>query len=115
MLADKTLLSMTLAVTFTSGLAVGYAANGARPVAAVFSTDAAVVCAPQLQGLKDKGYDAAEMAEAKESYDVWLKGYERWWTEFLDMQSKNLDLHDKKLEKRLDALAARHAERAGAK
>jgi hypothetical protein len=115
MLADKTLLSMTLAVTFTSGLAVGFAAHGAQPARRGFSTDPAVVCAPELKELKDKGYDDGEMAEAKESYAVWLQGYERWWTEFLDVQSKNLDLHDKKLEKRLDALSKRHAERAGTK
>src|SRR5262245_59384588 len=115
MLADKTLLSMTLAVTFTSGLAVGFAAKSARPARRGSSTDPAVVCAPELQELKDKGYDDAEMAEAKQSYADWLKGYEYWWTEFLDNQRKNLDIHDKKLDKRLDALAARHAQRAGPK
>jgi hypothetical protein len=115
MLADKTLLSMTLAVTFTSGLAVGFAAKGAHPARRGSSTDPAVVCAPELQALKDKGYDDAEMAEAKQSYADWLKSYEGMWTDFLDTFSKNLDIHDKKLDKRLEALAARHAQKAGPK
>ena len=108
MLADKTLLSMTLAVTFTSGLAVGFAAKGARPARGGFSSDPAVVCAPELQELKDKGYDDAELAEARQCYADYLNGYANWWTEFLDTYSKNLDLHDQKLQKRLEALAARH-------
>jgi len=115
MLADKTLLSVTLAVTFTSGLAVGVVAGRGKPVAIVHSTDPEVVCKPQLRELEDKGYDAAEMADAKQSYGDFLKGYEYWWTNFLDVESKNLDLLDKKLEKRLDALATRHAERARTK
>jgi hypothetical protein len=115
MLADKTLLSVTLAVTFTSGLAVGVAAGRSRPAVFARSTDPAVICSPQLAELKDKGYDDAEMAEAKQVYADYLKGYEYWWTQFLDSQSKNLDIHDQKLEKRLDALAARHAQRVGPK
>jgi hypothetical protein len=114
MLADKTLLSMTLAVTFSSGLAVGFAAKGARPARGGYSTDPAVVCAPELQAHAAKGYDAAELAEAKQCYADYLNGYATWWNEFLDTYSKNLDLHDQKLEKRLAALAERHAER-GAK
>jgi len=115
MLADKTLLSMTLAVTFTSGLAVGFAAKGAQPARRGFSTDPAVVCAPELKDLKEKGYDDAEMTEAKQSYADWLAGYERMWNDFLDTFSKNLDIHDAKLDKRLEALSKRHAERAGTK
>jgi hypothetical protein len=111
MLADKTLLSATLAVTFTSGMAVGFAAKSQRPAFVTHSTDPAVVCAPQLRELEAKGYDAAEMAEARRGYADYLKGYDYWWTNFLDMESKNLDILETRLEKRLDALAAKHAER----
>ena len=115
MLADKTLLSVTLAVTFTSGLAAGFAAGRGRPAPYVHSTDPAVVCAPQLRELEAKGYDAAEMAEAKQSYADYLKGYDYWWTSFLDVNSKSLDQLEGKLDRRLAALAKRHAERGGPK
>jgi hypothetical protein len=111
MLADKTLLSVTLAVTFTSGLAVGFAAKKARPAAPADWKNTDVVCAKQLRDLEGAGYDASELAEAKQAYSDCLKGYDYWWTNFLDMESKNLDLLDAKLEKRLAALAAKHAER----
>ena len=115
MLADKTLFSMTLAVTFTSGLAVGFAAKGGRPAMAGIPTDPAVVYAPFLNDLRSRGYDDAEMSEALKCYADYHKGYSYWWTQFLEVQTKNLDLVDDKLEKRLDALAKRHAERAGTK
>ncbi len=111
MLADKTLLSITLAVTFTSGMAVGFAAKGSRPAFVTHSTDPSVVCARELHELEAKGYDAAEMTEATRCYADYLKGYDYWWTNFLDMESKNLDVLDGRLDKRLQALAAKHAER----
>jgi hypothetical protein len=115
MLADKTLLSMTLAVTFTSGLAVGFAAKSGRPAMTGIPTDPAVIYAPFLNDLKTRGYDDAEMAEALKCYADYHKGYSYWWTQFLDVQTKNLDVVDDKFHKRLDALAKRHAERAGTK
>ncbi len=115
MLADRTLLSVTLAATFASGLAVGVAVKGAGRAAGVPPTDAAAIYAPQLAELQSQGYDDAEMAEARGAYSDYMKGYKYWWNAFLDAHRQNTDVLDAKLEKRLAALAAKHAERTGAK
>jgi len=115
MLADRTLLSVTLAATFASGVFTGFAAKGAGRGAGAPPTDPSVVYAPQLADLQSQGYDTGEMTEARQAYSDYLKGYQHWWNEFLDVNQKNCDLIDKKLEKRLDALAAKHSERTGPK
>jgi len=114
-LADKTLLSMTLAATFASGVFTGFAAKGAARGAGAPPTDPAAIYAPQLADLQSQGYDAAEMTEARQAYSDYLKKYEYWWNQFLDAHESNVRDIDGKLEKRLAALSAKHAERAGPK
>jgi hypothetical protein len=115
MLADKTLLSVTLAATFASGAFVGFAARGDAAARRLAPTDPAVVYAPQLAELERRGYDAAEMKEAREVYTDYLRAYEYQWNVFLDMETKNLDGVERKREKRLDALDLKFRERTGAK
>lgn len=115
MLADKTLLSVTLAATFTSGMFVGYAVKDGRRGAGAPPTDPAVIYAPQLQELAAKGYDDAELAEARVIYADYLKGYGKWIDEFIDMRREVFDQIDKKHEKRLLELDARYRARRGAK
>lgn len=114
MLADKTLLSVTLAAAFASGTFVGFAARGGAR-AGVPPHDAAAIYAPQLTELKIEGYDDAEMTEAGQVYADYLKGYETWWNAFLDVNRAPLDKIEETREKRLAALAAKHVERTRAK
>jgi hypothetical protein len=115
MLADKTLLSVTLAATFASGVVTGIAGHGAARGPGAPPTDAAAIYAPQLAKLKAEGYDAAEMSEAQQAYSDYLKKYEYWWNQFLEAHDSNVRDIDAKLDKRLAALASRHAERVGPK
>lgn len=115
MLADKTLLSMTLAATFASGVLTGFAAKGADHGAGAPPTDANAIYAPQLTELQSQGYDATEMTEARQAYSDYLKGYQYWWNQFLDAHRPATDGIDEKLEKRLAALSAKHVERTGPK
>lgn len=114
MLADKTLLSVTLAATFASGTFVGFAARG-NPGAGVPPHDATAIYAPQLSELKVAGYDDAEMGEARQVYADYLKSYETWWNAFLDVNRAPLDKIEETREKRLAALASKHMERTRAK
>ena len=115
MLADKTLLSVTLAATFTSGIFVGYAVKDARRSAGAFPTDPAVLYAPQLEELAARGYDDSELAEARGAYGDWLKRYQVWWNKFLDQYHSNLDQADAQKDKRLAELEARHRAGKGAR
>jgi hypothetical protein len=115
MLADKTLLSVTLAATFASGVFTGFAAKGAGRGAVAPPTDPSVVYAPQLADLQSQGYDAAEMTEARQAYSDYLKKYQYWWNQFLDAHDATCRDIDDKLDKRLGALAAKHTERTGPK
>ena len=115
MLADKTLLSVTLAATFASGVFVGSGLRGATSRPGMPPTDPAVVYAPWLEKLESEGYDKSEMAEARQAYGECFKSYDYWWTTFLDVHRDNTVQIEEKREKRLDALAAKHRERAGTK
>jgi hypothetical protein len=115
MLADKTLLSVTLAATFTSGMFVGYAVKDGRRGAGAPPTDPSVIYAPQLEELAAKGYDDAELAEARQIYADYLKGYGKWVNEYIDLQRPVFDQIDEKKDKRLADLEARHVAREGAK
>ena len=115
MLADKTLLSVTLAATFVSGVAAGYAVKDNRRSAGAPPTDPAVIYAPQLEELAARGYDDAELSEARVAYAEYLKGYGKWVNEYIDMQRATFDQIDEKLEKKLADLDARHRARDGAK
>ena len=90
MLADKTLLSMTLAATFASGMLTGFAAKGAGRSTGAPPTDPAAIYAPQLADLQSQGYDAGEMTEARQAYADYLKGYQYWWNQFLDVNAVHL-------------------------
>ncbi len=114
MLADKTLLSATLFVTFVAGASVGYMARNSMQGGMPPRTPEAIY-ARQLDELHRKGYDDAEMAEARKAYSEYLESYERWWNDFLDVHRKNLDLVDEKLDKRLAELDARHVARTAPK
>jgi hypothetical protein len=115
MLADKTLLSVTLAATFTSGIFVGYAVKAARRGQGAPPTDPAVIYAPQLAELAARGYDDAELAVARATYADYLKGYAKWVNEYIDMRRETFDQIDEKLAKQLAELEARHGARVGAK
>lgn len=115
MLADKTLLSVTLAATFASGVGVGFAAKAPAPNSGFPPLTVSAIYGSRLAALSDEGYDDAEVAEARQAYTDYLKSYDLWWGEFLDLYRANTDIVDKKLEKRLEDLAARHRERTGAK
>jgi len=114
MLADKTLLSVTLAATFTSGLVAGLAVKNRRAVGAP-PTDPTVLYAPQLEELAARGYDDAELTEARGVYAEYLKGYQTWWNKTLDTYRANFDQIDEKKDKKLADLDARHGARVGAK
>jgi hypothetical protein len=115
MLADKTLLSVTLAATFTSGIFVGYAVKDARRGLGAPPTDPAVIYAPQLAELAARDYNDAELAEARAAYSDYLKGYDKWVNPFIDQHREVLDQVDVKKDKRLAELEARHRARIGAK
>lgn len=115
MLADKTLLSVTLAATFTSGIFVGYAVKDAHRAPGAPPTDPAVIYAPQLAELAARGYDDAELAEARAAYSDYLKGYAKWVNEFIDMRRETFDQIDVKKDKRLAELEARHRARRDAR
>ena len=115
MLADKTLLSVTLAAAFASGTFVGFAAKGSNRGAGAPPMSPDVIYAPQLAEFEAKGYDESEMAEARQAHADYLKGYQTWWEAFLDAHRANTDLIDAKLDKRLAALEARHLVRTRAK
>jgi hypothetical protein len=115
MLADKTLLSVTLAATFTSGMFIGYAVKAARRGVGGIPTDPTVLYAPQLEELAARGYDDAELTEARGVYAEYLKGYQTWWNKTLDTYRANFDQIDEKKDKRLADLDTRHRARVGAK
>jgi hypothetical protein len=113
MLADKTLLSVTLATTFASGAFVGYAAKG--QVHGLPPADASAIYAPQLEELELRGYDPTEMVEARQAYDEYLKGCNYWWDEFLAAHQANIDVLNAKFDRHLAALDAKFRGRTGAK
>jgi hypothetical protein len=115
MLADKTLLSVTLAATFVSGSFVGYAAGKGPARMNQPVVDAATVYAPQLEELRLKGYDEAEMTEARQTYTTYFNGYAYWWGQFLDGHKANVDDIEDKREKRLETLELKFRERTGSK
>ena len=116
MLANKALLSVTLAATFGSGMVVGVAAGrGVGRGAGVPPSDPLVIYAPQLDELAAKGYDAGEMKDARQAYADYFTAYQYQWNQFLDMEEKNLRGIDEKWAKRLEDIERRHAARTGAK
>lgn len=108
MLADKTLLSVTLAATFVSGSFVGAAVQKATGAPPAQPRDAASIYATQLAQLRDQGYGGEEIAEAHRAYEKHLKGYEYWWNQYLEANPKVFDKLDDDLERQLAAIEARH-------
>jgi uncharacterized membrane protein len=113
MLADRTLLAVTLVATFTAGSLTGWAARDRRAQAPYLPTAAEHVYAADLRALRDKGYDDAEMKEALRVHQQYLDAYQQWWRAFLDAHASNLDEVDRRFEAALGELKTRHDERAG--
>lgn len=114
MLTDRTLLGVTLAATFAAGGVSGWAARDARSAARVNPTVAAQVYAPQIQALKERGYDAAELREALAIHQQYLDAYQTWWKAFLDAHASNLDQVDLTFERKLEGLEQQFRLRTGA-
>lgn len=114
MLADRTLLAVTLATTFAAGTITGWTTRDRRAPAPFRPTAAEHVYAADLLALRTKGYDDAEMAEALRVHQQYLDAYGRWWDEFLNAHAKNLDAVDDRFAAQLATLAARHEARAAA-
>ncbi|MCE9635911.1 MAG: hypothetical protein K8T90_09415 [Planctomycetes bacterium] len=104
MLADRTLLGVTLVATFAAGGMSGWAARDHRSGANFNPTVAAQVYAPRIRELKDRGYDENELKEALTIHQQYLDAYQNWWKAFLDAHSANLDQVDRTFETRLSGL-----------
>ena len=113
MLADRTLLGLTLATTFAAGGMAGWAARNQRIDAPYRPTKAAHVYAVQLRALAEKGYDEQEVADAEKIHQQYLDSYQHWWQMFLDAHAANLDVVDRKFEERLAELDVRFRARTG--
>jgi len=113
MLADRTLLGATLLVTFLSGGTVGYLARDARGTAPARPYAVETVFRHQLDELKAKGYDEAELTAARDAYADYLGEYRTWWDQFVESHVDNLDRIDARLARSLEELDARHRARAG--
>lgn len=113
MLADRTLLGVTLSATFAAGLLSGWAARDRRPQAPYLPTNAEHVYAKDLRALADRGYDDAEMLEALRVHQQYLDAYQQWWRAFLDAHAANLDEVDRRFDLALADLKRRHDERTG--
>ncbi len=94
MLAEKSLLSVTLAATFVAGTVTGYAARDVKGEPPFVPTKAEHVYARRLAELRDRGYDKAEMAEALRIHQAYLDEYGGWWTKFLDGYRDSLSTVD---------------------
>lgn len=117
MLADRTLLTVTLAATFAAGGTAGWAAHARRADVPVVPTSAEHVYAPQLRTLREeKGFSDEEIAEATRLHQQYLDSYQQWWKAFLEAHAANLDVVDRKFELDLKALERRvEARREGEK
>lgn len=104
MLADRTLLSVTLAATFAAGGAAGWAAGSFGAAVPVVPTSAEQVYAPQLRALRDGGYEESDMRDAVRIHQQYLDGYQQWWKAFLDAHAANLDVVDRRFETELKSL-----------
>lgn len=111
MLADKTLLGATLVVTFLSGGTVGYLARDARGTAPPRPYAVETVFAHQLDELELRGYDEAELGEARVIYTDYLDRYHVWWDQFVESHVDNLDRIDAKMAESLEQLDARQRAR----
>ena len=107
MLADRTLLGLTLTVTFAAGGAAGWSAGARRSDAPPNPLDARQVYARQLAALRDRGYDEAALAEALEVHQRYLDAYQSWWQRFCEDHAPNLDAVDRRFETDLRELDAR--------
>jgi hypothetical protein len=112
MLADRTLLGATLALTFLSGGTVGYMANASRAPERVNPYAVEVVFEREIGELQQRGFSEAELAEARGHYESYLAEYRHWWEDFCEANSDSLDLIDERLEGRMEELGERARERA---
>ena len=109
--ANKAVLGGTLFVTFMAGSFTGYAGGQAQTPQVRQTVE--FIYAAQFEQLEAKGYDDAEMAEARETYTKYLKGYRRIWDEVLESSSSMVDPIDDEFYKRMDALDVKHRNRTG--
>lgn len=115
MLADRTLLGVTLAATFAAGGMSGWALREHRADQRFNPAVAAQVYAPQLRTLKDRGYDESEMKDALTIHQQYLDDYRTWWKAFLDAHAANLDQVDRTFETKLEGLEQQFRTRTGAR
>jgi len=109
--ADKSLLAVTLAMTFVAGGVTGWATRDLRAAAPFRPRVAEDVYAPRLAALRARGFDEAEMKEAVKVHQTYLDGYDKWWQEFLDAHQANLDQVDRRFDDQMAALVTRFEER----
>lgn len=113
MLAEKSVLGITLAATFAAGGVTGFAVRDTRAERPYRADRAEDVFAGGLRELRAAGYSDAEMAEALRLHQDYLDGYTRWWRSFLDSHATVLDREDEQFEKALKELADRVASKPG--
>lgn len=111
MLADRTLLGITLVATFAAGGLSGWAARDRRGETPYRPTQAEYVYADRLAELRRRGYDDDEMREAVRLHQKYLDAYQRWWAAFLDAQADNFDEVDGSFERELADLETRFLKR----
>ena len=113
MLADRTLLGLTLVATFAAGSLRGWAARDHRADIPYRPTQAEHVYADRLADLRRRGYNDDEMREAVRLHQKYLDAYQRWWAAFLEAQSANLDDVDGNFDRELAGLESRFQTRTG--
>ncbi|MCG3133771.1 MAG: hypothetical protein HMLKMBBP_01023 [Planctomycetes bacterium] len=113
MLAEKSLLSMTLAAAFAAGGVTGFAVRDTRAERPYRPDRAEDVFAARLAEFRAAGFDASEMSEALRMHQAYLDGYSRWWRDFLEAHKTVLEREDDRFEAEVRALEARVAARTG--
>lgn len=113
MLAEKSLLSVTLAATFVAGSVTGYAARDVKGEPPFVPTRAEHVYARRLADLRHRGYDKEEMAEAIRIHQAYLDEYGGWWTKFLDGYRDSLSTVDTGFEQACAELDVKFRARTG--
>lgn len=112
MLADRTLLAVTLATTFVAGGVTGWATRDLRPDPPFRPRSAEHVYAPRLRQLRERGFDETEMRQAVQVHQAYLDAYDKWWQAFLDAHQANLDQVDRRFDEQMEALEARFRARS---
>ena len=115
MLADRTLLGVTLAASFVAGGTAGWAARGREADIVYRPTDARSVYSQELRTLRDRGYDETEMNEAVRQCQAYLDAYHAKWDEFCGVYDKSLLVLDDHHRTEMADLEMRFRQRRAAK